>query len=1042
MALAPGFRLGPFEIVAPLGAGGMGVVYSARDTRLERTVAIKLLPPGFSTNSVLLQRFEREARSASALNHPNIVTIYELGIDGSTPYIAMELVEGKTLRQLLASGLMPMRKAIEIAVQIAEGLTKAHEAGITHRDLKPENIMVSHDKFVKILDFGLAKQVASSAEKRDAFATSTSVTATGVIVGTIGYMSPEQVSGQAVDFRSDHFSFGLMLYEMVVGKRPFERSNAAETMVAILRDEAEPVASKNRDAPAPLCWVIERCLAKEPEKRYVSTRDLARELAAIRDCFSEDSVKQPATRAAHLPVARTGFVGREKEVAATKELLMRQDVRLVTVTGPGGIGKTRLAVEVAGALSAGFVGGIHFVPLSPLNDPALVASVIVQTLGIREVGGQSPLETLKKNLQESFRAPMLLLLDNFEHLVPAAPTVAELLAVAPNLKILVTSRAALHVYGEHEFPVPPLGLPDWRSPRSLDVLSQSPAVALFVQRASAAKPDFELNQENASAVAEICARLDGLPLAIELAAARVKVLSPSSMRTRLASRLQLLTGGARDLPQRQQTLRAAIDWSYELLNAAEQNLLRRLAAFVGGCNLEGVEAVCDARGDLDLDLLDGMASMVDKSLAQQVETPNGESRFVMLETIREYALEKLTASGEGVSTKRAHAAYCLVLAEEEATEQSGVERAAWLERCALEHDNLRAGLEWLIETGNADWGLRLGTALFRFWEIRDYQTEGRDQLGRLLKLPGAAAPTKARTRALFAAGILAGEQGDYASADALIGESRDIARRLGDKTGVAVSLNALAVLTRDRGDVPKAHALFEESLLLWREVGDLKAVARALSNLANTVKLLGDYERSRTLYAECLSIFRGLGDRTGVGWSLNYQGDAARDQGDFASARSLYERALAIFSELADRWGIAGTLADLGSLAREQRDFSTAHSLYRESIKIFQELEHKRGIARLLECFACSAAAQLDAERSLRLAGAAAALRQNIGAPLTLTERIKLEDSLDAARKAMSNTAGTTAYLQGWALPLEKAIEEVRLPDDFGWSQGTIAGTS
>jgi predicted ATPase len=1042
MALAPGFRLGPFEIVAPLGAGGMGEVYSARDTRLERTVAIKLLPPAFSTNTLRLQRFEREARSASALNHPNIVTIYELGTDGSTHYIAMELVEGKTLRQLLEPGLLPMRRAIEIAVQIAEGLTKAHEAGITHRDLKPENVMVSHDKFVKILDFGLAKQASSSEEQLDVSATSTSVTGTGVMVGTIGYMSPEQVGGQGVDFRSDQFSFGLMLYEMVAGKRPFQRSTAAETLVAILREEAEPVAVKSRNAPAPLCWAIERCLAKEPDKRYVSTRDLARELAAIRDCFSEDSVKQPAARAAHLPVARTGFVGREKEVAAIKELLMRQDVRLVTVTGPGGIGKTRLAVEVASALTEGFVGGIHFVPLSPLSDPVLVASVIVQTLGIREVGGQSPLEILKKSLQESLRAPMLLLLDNFEHLVPAAPTVAELLAAGPNLKILVTSRAALHVYGEHEFPVPPLGLPDWRSARSLDVLSQSPAVALFVQRATAAKPDFELNQENASAVTEICARLDGLPLAIELAAARVKVLSPSSMRTRLASRLQLLTGGARDLPQRQQTLRAAMDWSYELLNAAEQKLFRRLAVFVGGCNLEGVEAVCEAKGDLVLDLLDGMASMVDKSLTQQVETPNGESRFVMLETIREYALEKLTASGEEASTKRAQAAYCLVLAEEEATEQSGVERAAWLERCALEHDNLRAGLEWLIETGNADWGLRLGTALFRFWEIRDYLAEGRDLLGRLLKLPGAAAPTKARTRALFAAGVLAGEQGDYTSADALIGESRDIARGLGDKTGVAVSLNALAVLTRDRGDVPKANALFEESLLLWREVGDLKAVARALSNLANTVKLLGDYERSRALYAECLSIFRGLGDRTGVGWSLNYQGDAARDQGDFASARSLYERALAIFSELTDRWGIAGTLADLGSLAREQRDFSTAHSLYRESIKIFQELEHKRGIARLLECFACSAAAQLDAERSLRLAGAAAALRQNIGAPLTPTERTKLEDILDAAREAMSNTAGTTAYLQGWALPPEKAIEEVLMPEDFGWSQGTITGTS
>jgi predicted ATPase len=497
-------------------------------------------------------------------------------------------------------------------------------------------------------------------------------------------------------------------------------------------------------------------------------------------------------------MSRTGFVGREKEAAAAKELLLRQNVRLVTVTGPGGIGKTRLAVEVASGLVESFPGGIYFVPLSPLSDPGLIASVIVQTMGIGEAGGQSPLEILKKNLQDSLRAPMLFLLDNFEHLIPAAPIVAQLLVMGPHLKILVTSRAALHVYGEHEFPVPPLALPDPRSMPSVEVLSQYPAVALFVQRAVAAKPDFELNRENAPAVIEICARLDGLPLAIELAAARVKVLSPSSMLTRLASRLQLLTGGARDLPQRQQTLRAAMDWSYDLLNAAEQKLFRRLSVFVGGCDLEGVEAVCDTKGDLDLDLLDGMASMVDKSLAQQVEQAKGESRFVMLETIREYALEKLEASGEEAMTKRAHAAYCLVLAEEEATEQSEAEGAEWLERFALEHDNFRASLEWLTETGDAEWGLRLGTALFRFWEIREYLAEGRERLGRLLKLAGAAAPTKARTRALFAAGVLAGEQGDYASADTLISESQDIARQLGDKTGVAVSLNALAVFARDR----------------------------------------------------------------------------------------------------------------------------------------------------------------------------------------------------------------------------------------------------
>ena len=704
-------------------------------------------------------------------------------------------------------------------------------------------------------------------------------------------------------------------------------------------------------------------------------------------------------------------------------------MRLVTVTGPGGIGKTRLAVEVASGLVENFPGGTHFVPLSSISDPSLIASVIIQTLGIREAGGQSPLEILKKNLQDSLRAPMLLMLDNFEHLVQAAPILAEFLAMGPNLKILVTSRAALHVYGEHEFPVPPLALPDSRSMPSVEVLSQYPAVALFIQRAVAVKPDFELNRENAPAVAEICARLDGLPLAIELAAARIKVLSLSSMRTRLASRLQLLTGGARDLPQRQQTLRSAIDWSYDLLSPAEQKLFRRLSVFVRGCTLEGAEAVCDAKGDLDLDPLDGMASLVDKSLVQQVEQANGESRFVMLETIREYAQEKLEASGEDALTKRAHAAYCLVLAEEGSMEQSGAERSQWLGRFALEHDNFRAALEWLTETGEAEWGLRLGAALFRFWETGEYLAEGRGWLGKLLKLAAAAAPTKARERALFAAGVLAGDQGDYDSADALIRESLDIARQLRDNQGVAVSLNALAAFVRRRGNVAVAQSLFEESLALWRDLGNQKSVAESLSNLANVAKLQGDFARASSLYAECLSIFRELGDRTRVAWSLDYQGDVARDQDDSAAARSLYEQGLAIFRELGDRWGIAGTLADLGSLAREQGDCPTAHSLYRESLKIFQEMEHKRGIARLLECFACLAVVRLQAERALRLAGAAAALRHNIGAPLTPAEQARLEATLDPARRALTNTAGATAWLEGWDMPVEKAIEEVLMPD-------------
>ena len=704
MSLAVGDKLGPYEILAPIGAGGMGEVYRARDTRLERGVAIKILPRAFSADHERLHRFEREARLASALNHPNIVTIHELGQDGSIHYIAMELVNGKTLAELLASGALPIRNAIELATQVAEGLAKAHEAGIAHRDLKPGNLMVSDDGFVKILDFGLAKLAAPSGAVSDTRSISGWRSQPGQMVGTLQYMSPEQASGGPADFRSDQFSFGLVLYEMVTGKHPFKRSTPAETLVAILREQAEPVGVQNLDAPAPLCWAIERCLAKEPDKRYVSTRDLARELAAIRDHFAEKPVQRVETRPTNIPVQRTRFVGREKEVAAAKELLLRQDVRMVTITGPGGIGKTRLAVEVASGLVERFPGGTHFIPLAALSDSGLIASVIVQTLGIREAGVTSPLEMLKKNLQDSVRAPMLLLLDNFEHLIPAAPTVAELLGMTPHLKILVTSRAALHVYGEHEFPAPPLRLPDARSAPSLDVLSQYSAIALFVQRAVAAKPGFELNLENARSIIEICARLDGLPLAIELAAARLKVLSPSSLLTRLASRLHVLTGGARDLPQRQQTLRATIDWSYDLLSPAEQKLFRRLSVFVGGCNLEGVEAVCYTKSDLEVDLLDVMASFVDKSLLQQFEQANGESRFSMLETIREYALEKLEASGEAEQMQRHHAAYFLAFAEEAEPHLHGPQPAEWLKRLEEEHEQHTSGPAVVVSLRRGDGG--------------------------------------------------------------------------------------------------------------------------------------------------------------------------------------------------------------------------------------------------------------------------------------------------------------------------------------------------
>jgi predicted ATPase/serine/threonine protein kinase len=848
-----------YRIIEKLGGGGMGVVYKAEDTRLHRFVALKFLPDAVGRDAQALARFQREAQAASALNHPNICTLHDIGHQDGIDFLILEYVDGKTLRKLLTAGTLPMREIIPIAVQIAEGLAKAHEAGIIHRDLKPENLMVSPD-VVKILDFGLAKLGLDETNYDETLSIQCASTKPGVILGTFKYMSPEQASGHALDFRSDQFSFGIVLYEMVTGKNPFARADLPQTLLAILREEPAPIAALNPEVPPPFSWVIERCLAKEPEKRHFSTRDLVRDLAAIRERLTDLHATRAEERPSNLPAASTALIGRDKEMAAVKQLLLRREVRLVTVTGPGGIGKSHFAIEVARDLADQHPFGVFFVPLAPISDTNVIASVIAQNLGVRESGGQRPLERLKEYIRKSVTAPMLLLIDNFEHVLAAAPLLTELLALTPWLKILVTSRAALRLHDENEFALPPLALPDSKASTSLSSLAEFPAIALFVQRAAAVKPEFALTRENASAVTEICARLDGLPLAIQLAAARIKLLPPAAMRSRLASRLQLLTSGARDLPQRQQTLRHTIDWSYDLLSEAEQKLFRRLSVFTGGFTLEAAESVCNTKQDLGLDMLDGLSSMVDKSLVRQVEQSDGEPRFLMLETIREYGLEKLTASAEEPLTRKAHAAYCVVLAEDAAMEKGSSEIKTWMDCFETEHDNFSAALDWLTEANNGEWGVRLATALFGFWEMREYFTEGRQRLEAVLQLPSSPAQDTMRIRALFAAGVLAHNQHDDEASERLLGQSLEIARRQQDQQGIAVSLNAIAINKRDLGELDAANQLFEQSLALWKQLGDRQAIARALSNLATVRKLQGNTSRP----GSCMKSVR----RSSVNWEI------------------------------------------------------------------------------------------------------------------------------------------------------------------------------
>ena len=1030
-----GSRLGQYEIIRYAGAGGMGMVYLARDVDLERLVALKVLRPALAgtasdPNDQSSARFMREARLAASLNHPNTVSIYQVGRQDGLTYIAMEWVEGGSLSEYLSHRIfLEWQEATAAVRDAAIGLGAAHRAGLIHRDIKPANLMRTSDGLVKVVDFGLARLLDGPSD----------LTQSGSILGTPAYLSPEQCRGETATPLSDIYSLACTYFHLLTSRPPFENTGVFALVQSQLFDPFPDPRKIADEIPDAVVAILERASHKTAADRYPSCEAMLVDLNAVlagqpvaHEHVGDEAVEEVAASAKvavppvveilpkplptpnNLPHSATSFIGRQRELAEAKRLLKLH--RLVTLIGPGGTGKTRLSLHVAESMLSDFPDGVWFVDLAKINDESMVHSTILDALGISANSQLSPLERLSSHIQCRH---ILIVLDNCEHVIEtAAGVTASLLGKCERLVVLATSRQALGCAGEAEMRIPPLAAPivgEILSPRELGEIE---SVRLFVDRAAQVRPGFEITLDNAAALASICRRLDGIPLAIELAAARVKVLSPTQISERLGQVFQLLTTGPRTALPRQRTLRALIDWSFDLLTEEEKTVFIRLGVYMGSFSLESAEQIAGGDGIDSLMVFDRVAELADKSLLH-VDEQGGEARYRMLETIRHYAGEKLDQSGQRGAVELRHLEYFRALAEKALPQFTGPEQANWLRRIDREHDNIRAAID--RDPANTA-ALQLAAAMCKYWFMRGHVIDGLTRLEKVIDRHSENSPALARV--LSGAGQLATYQGDRSKSKAYLTRALSMAQAIQNRVIETTVMNNLGVVYKETGDRAQARDLFEQVLARRRELVDPLGIANALNNLGILLAKQPEHHvEARKLLKESLTLHQQLGNASWVAYSKMNLAEIEYDCGNVGVARGGYAVAYRELEALGDEWGIAYTTEGLGKCDLLEGQLDSATRRFELTLSIVQKLGDKRAIADQLDNLAQVELRRRDTPSALLK------IHESLSVRLAIEDEAGVAQSMDSLADALQETQPkVSAMLLGCADRIRRELGVSMIP--------------